>query len=146
MPADLRRELSTAVATEVAAPLAAAVLSARFRSGPFGPAIDVRVRKGVEPTIVIGGRGSRVSNGASGAQLFYGVEFGGSLNRHQPAHRPYLRRSPGGVTHTVWRNTTRQFVPKRPFVYPTFRREYAHTTDAYLTILDPFLHAWEAGT
>jgi hypothetical protein len=145
MPADLRRELGTAVSEEVAGPLARDVAAARFRAQPFGPHVDVRVRKAAEPTLVIGGRRSTVSGGASGAQLFYGTEWGGSRARHQPAHRPYSRVSSGGVRHTVWRNTTAQFVPPRPFVFPTFRRDFAKVTDAWLGVLDPFLDAWEAG-
>jgi hypothetical protein len=145
MPADLRRALSTDVATEVAEPLAAEVLRASFRAGPYSGRFTVKVRKGVEPTLAVGGSRRVVAGGATGAQLFYGTEFGGSAHRHQPAHKPYTRTSSGGVRHSVWRNTTAQFVPARPFVYPTFRREFADVTEAWLEVLDPFLETWEAG-
>lgn len=145
MPADLRRDLGTAVAADVATPLAAAVRRAGASAGPYGPLIDVKVRKGAEPTISVGGSRVVGRNGARGKDLFYGTEFGGSRSRHQPAHRPYVRHYAGGDTGTVWRNTTAQFVPRHPFVYPTFRARYEDTLNAYLDILDPFLEAWEAG-
>lgn len=146
MPADLRRELASAVADDVATPLAAAVRRAGSAAGPYGRLIDVKVRKGTEPTISVGGSRVVGRGGARGKDLFYGVEWGGSRVRHQPAHKPYQRTYKGGQPHTVWRNTTRQFVPAHPFVYPTFRAHYADVLDGFLETLDPFLDAWEAGS
>lgn len=146
MPADLRKGLKASVADEVARPLADEVRRASFRAGPYSGRFTVTVKRGSEePSLSVGGQRRVVSNGGSGAQLFYGTEWGGSRSRHQPAHRPYTRRSSGGATHSVWRNTTAQFVPARPFVYPTFRRETDRTLEAWLGTLDPFLEAWEAG-
>lgn len=146
MPAELRKELGQAVFDDVASPLAAAVRNASRGSRPFGPLLEVKARKGTDPTIVVGGSRRLARNGATGRQLVYGVEFGGSRSRHQPAHRPYTRTYRNGKPHSVWRNTTAQFVPAKPFIYPTFRAEYAETAEAFLAMLDPFLEAWEAGT
>ena len=146
MPKDLRRDLKTAVADDVAGPLADEVRRASYTAGPYGGRFTTKVRRGSEePSIQVGGSRRVVSNGGTGAQLFYGTEFGGSASRHQPAHRPYTRTSRTGTRHSVWRNTTAQFVPAHPFVFPTFRRNADRTYEAWLDTLDPFLDQWEAG-
>lgn len=145
MPKDLRAELTRLVGATVAEPLAADVRAAARGSVPFGPRLTVTVARGAEPSIRIGGSKRAVTNGATGRQLVYGVEFGGSAVRHQPAHVPYQRTRGTGQPHSVWRNTTAQFRPARPFIFPTFRARYADVSEAWLDVLDPILTRWEAG-
>lgn len=133
MPSELRRELGGHVADQVAGPLASSVRAHATR--PYGHRVDVRVRKGAEPVLAIGGRAKRFSGGAGGVDVFYGAEFGGG-NRFTtyPTHRGSVRR-----------RTTRQFVPARPFVFPTFAREFDRISEEWSAVLDPFLDAWQAG-
>lgn len=138
MPDDLKAELKTEVASKVAQPLAAQVHAKA--SGPHGPKVRIGVRPGAEPQLVAGGRAQVFSGGATGAQVFYGAEFGGGKSRTW-----YVTTSPRGHRFAVHRATTKQFVPARPFLFPTFVAEADTVTEAWLGILDPILDRWTNG-
>lgn len=139
MPDDLKRAMVDHVTAEVAEPLAADVRASAY--GPYGPRVTVRVAKGVEPALRAGGARKAFSGGASGAQVFYGNEFGGGRSRTW-----YVTSSRTGHRYSVHRATTRQFRrPPRPFVLSTFAAERDDITERWGQVLDPFLDAWAAG-
>lgn len=138
MPAELRRELSARVASDVAEPLAANVRAAA--RPPYATRVKVSVRKGVEPQLVAGGRARVFSGGAAGVQVFYGNEFGGGTRK-----RRYVGSSPRGHRYAISRRTARQFARPRPFVLNTFARRHDQVSDAWLGVLDPLLQAWSNG-
>ena len=125
--------MSAHVRDEVAEPLAAKALAAR--RGGQARGVTVKVRAGLEPSLVVGGAARLVSGKAQGRQLFYGVEWGGGGRRtfYRTAHGP------------VRRHTTRQFPrpPVRAFLLETFAREADDVSEAWLSVLDPFLDEWE---
>lgn len=163
MPAELRKAAGDQVLETVTRPLAAKVASAW--TGPYAPALSVstRARKGTDPLLVVGGSRELLSGGATGRDLVYGTEFGGRMdstrivNRERvPAGRGTRRRS-GRVGRAELgrqasagrpifrRHATRQFVPARPAIFPTFRREGPWIFSTWAEVLDPFLTAWETG-
>ena len=124
VPAQLRRELSTAVKDEVATPLAARIASAA--TGPWAPilAAGTKARAGADPTIVVGGARPRVSGGAGPRALVFGVEFGG--------HTRVTVLPPTNRRRGHRRHTTRQFAGKRaPFVFPTIERSLPWVLDTF---------------
>lgn len=127
IPKDLRRALASEVKQEVAIPLAAKIAGAS--SGPYGPALSgqVKARASADPQIVIGGSRKIVSGGANARQLVYGTEFGGGRRRtavpRTAKHKGYSRES------------TNQFVPAHPFVFPTIGKNGEWVLDQFSDIV-----------
>jgi hypothetical protein len=152
LPRALAATMAEHVQREVADPLTAHVRQAA--PGPWGPRLTIASRAGADPAVSVGGTFPVLSGGARGVDLVYGLEFGGSAVRSLRNHRPYVRNvhnpraRPGFTTLSrtnVWRNTTAQFVPRRGFIFPTFRAYTDETFEAWVSVLDEFVTSWEAG-
>lgn len=133
LPSEVKKEVQAELKEKVAEPLAAKV--AQAARGPWARplSVSVKVRAGVDPTIVIGGTRSLVSGGATGRQLIFGTEFGGgqrvsNVNRERNSEgrvrkgrisaAERARQRKGGRT-IYKRHTTKQFSPATPFVFET---------------------------
>jgi hypothetical protein len=125
LPAEVKKELQSELKDKVAEPLAAKVAQAARGKWARPLSLSVKVRAGVDPTIVVGGTRSLVSGGATGRQLIFGTEFGGG-NRVSTVNRPpgkrgrVARGERGTNGRGVYkRHTTKQFSPATPFVFET---------------------------
>jgi hypothetical protein len=164
MPAELRKAAGDEVLETVTRPLAAKVAAAW--TGPYAPALaaSTRARKGTDPLLVVGGSRRLLTGGATARDLVYGTEFGGRMdstrivNRERMPARRGTRKRSGRVSRAELarqaaagrpifrRHSTRQFVPARPAIFPTFRREGPWVFSTWASVLDPFLEQWEAGS
>jgi len=153
LPVALERSMGPHVQREVADPLAVHVRQAAPQ--PWGPRLTVASHEGADPAIVVGGSTPVFGGRARGVDVVYGLEFGGSQVRSLRSHRPYPRNvhnprpgprgTPAIRRTSVWRNTTAQFYPRRPFIFPTFRAFTEETFTAWVSVLDEFVTSWENG-
>lgn len=147
-PNEVKKATKDRVRAEVAEPLARKI--AGSATGPYARALSQAVKAPADltPRIKVGGARKVVSGGASARQLAPGTEWGGgrkvaNVNRSRTNGRRRRgrvsaaeRAAQAAAGRTIYkRRTTMQFVPARPFIFPTIRREQAAMLESYSEIV-----------
>lgn len=124
---EVRDALKARVRPEVAEPLAGSIRGSGQTTRSRRAAATARTRAGADPTVVVGSSSRVFSGGASTRDTVFGDEFGGG-SRVSPVSAGRARRH--------LRRSTRQFIVRTPFVFPTVRAQVDASFDRWASIVD----------